>query len=175
MPELPNPLHPALIHFPVVLILLGTMVALGAIFWRGHHVPTLAAGLLALGALGAWAAVMTGRSDGGLLINLSAQGQALLDEHQTWGERTLFIAIFAAAAAIASAMLMRYPRLARTVAVLAALIAGAASYGIYQTGHRGGALVFQHGAGVSVSTENLVEPDVSAISTAPRSPAQEKP
>ena len=150
MPAIPDPLHPAIIHFPVVLILLGTFAALAAIFWRKNHVPILAAALLALGSLGAWVAVQTGESDGGLLL-LSPQGETLLEEHQNWGQRTLFIASIAAGLAIASVLLFRFPRLARVAAATAALTAIAASYGVYQTGHRGGALVFRHGAGVSLS------------------------
>jgi uncharacterized membrane protein len=151
MPVMPDPLHPAIIHFPVVLILLGTFVACAAVFWRKHSVPALAAVLLALGALGAWVAVETGKSDGGLAENLSPQAEALLDAHQNWAERTLTLAAIAAVAAVASAWLFRRPRAARALAVVAALIAGAASFALYQTGHRGGALVFRHGLGVDVA------------------------
>lgn len=152
MPAIPDPLHPAIIHFPVVLILLGTFVAVAAVFWRKNHVPILAAAMLTFGALGAWVAVETGKSDGGLVENLSPQGEALLDAHENWGKRTLTMAAFAAAAAIASLALFRFQRLARAAAVVAALVAGAASYGVYETGHRGGALVFRHGAGVDIIT-----------------------
>ena len=64
---LPDPLHPAVVHFPIVLVLLGTVVGLVAVFWRKQHLSLLAAVALTLGALGAWAAVETGESDGGLL------------------------------------------------------------------------------------------------------------
>lgn len=165
MPALPDPLHPAMIHFPVVLILLGTFAAFVAVFWRRNHVPVMAAALLLLGAMGAWVAVQTGKSDGGLLETLSPQGEALLEEHENWGQRTMIIASFATAIAIASAVMFRFPRVARVTAVAAALTAGVASYGVYQTGHRGGALVFQHGAGVKQSMEDqTTEPMVDASS-----------
>jgi uncharacterized membrane protein len=151
MPVIPDPLHPAIIHFPVVLILLGTCAALAAVFWRKHHVPVLAAALLALGALGAWVAVETGKADGGLAENLSPQAGALLDAHQDWANRTLTLAALAALAAIASLWRFRFPRAARAAAVAAALIAVLASYALYQTGHRGGALVFRHGLGVNLT------------------------
>lgn len=160
MPALPDPLHPAIIHFPVVLILLGTLVALSAIFWRKNSVPLLAAVLLTSGAIGAFVAVQTGKADGGLVDGLSAQGETLLEEHEIWGQRTAVIAAFAAVMAIASASLFRFPRLARLSAIGAVLIAGAASYSVYQTGHRGGALVFHHGAGVNppAAGQSIEEP-----------------
>lgn len=150
MKLLPDPLHPALVHFPVVLILLGALVAVAAVFWRKSHLPHLAAALLALGAVGAWVAVQTGESDGGLLETGSPPMETLLDAHEDWAKRTLAIAIVAAVAAVGSPSLFRFPRVARAAAVAAALAAGLASYAVYETGHRGGALVFRHGAGVTV-------------------------
>ncbi len=46
----------------------------------------------------------------------------------------------------------RWPRAARAVAVVAALLSIAAAYGVYETGHRGGALVYRHAAGVEIAT-----------------------
>lgn len=47
---------------------------------------------------------------------------------------------------------VRWPRTARAVAIVAALLSVAAAYGVYETGHRGGALVYRHGAGVESLT-----------------------
>jgi uncharacterized membrane protein len=171
MPVMPDPLHPAIIHFPVVLILLGTFAACAAVFWRKHYVPILAAALLAMGALGALVAVQTGKSDGGLAENLSPQAEALLDAHQNWAERTLTLAAIAAVAAVASVWLFRHSRAARATAIAAALIAGAASYALYQTGHRGGALVFRHGLGVNLTAP--VTPGAGTASATSVQPATE--
>ena len=149
MSMIPDPLHPAVVHFPIVLILLGTLAAVVAVVWRQWRLPALAAALLVLGALGGWAALATGESDGGLVENTSAGVTALLEEHENWAKRTLTAAVLAAAMALGSAVLWRFPRVARGVAVAAALAAGTASWTVYETGHRGGALVYQHGAGVN--------------------------
>lgn len=148
---MPDPLHPAIVHFPVVLILLGMVVAVGAIFWRRHYLPLLAGVLLGLGALGAWVAVETGESAGGLVETDFNQAKALLDAHQDWAERTLVAAVAAAVLSGISIGLFRYPRLARAVAVVAAAAALTAGYAVYETGHRGGALVFRHGVGVDAA------------------------
>jgi hypothetical protein len=50
---MPDPLRPAVDHFPIVLILLGAVAAIVAAIWRGGHLPRFAAVLLGLGALGA--------------------------------------------------------------------------------------------------------------------------
>ncbi len=149
---IPDPLHPALVHFPIVLILLGAVFAFIAAFWRKHYLPVLAAGLLGMGALGAWAAVATGESDGGLLENGSPKREALVEEHETWAKRTLTFSVVAAVLAGGSLLLGRWPRLARGAAIVTALASAAASYGVYETGHRGGALVYRHGAGVELAT-----------------------
>ena len=148
---IPNPLHPAVVHFPIVLLLLGAAVAIVAAFWRKHHLPTLAAALLLLGALGTWAAVESGESDGGLLENGSPQIESLVEAHENWAKRTLAISIIAAFAAVGSVLAGRWPRIARAVAVVAAVVSAAATYAVYETGHRGGALVYRHGAGVEVA------------------------
>ena len=158
----PNPLHPAVVHFPIVLLLLGSVVAIAAVFLRKHGVPTVAAGLLVLGALGAWGAVESGESDGGLLENTSPQTDSLVEAHETWAKRALIISIFAAFAAGGSVLAARWPRIARVVAVVAALISLAAAYGIYETGHRGGALVYRNGAGIQVATTKSPPPEAAS-------------
>ncbi len=147
---IPNPLHPAVVHFPIVLLLLGALAGIAAVFWRRHQLPALAAVLLALGALGAWVAVETGESDGGLLENGPSVRETLVDEHETWAKRTLALGSVAAVLAIGSALVGRWPRPARAVALLAALASLAAVFAVYETGHRGGELVYRHAAGVQI-------------------------
>jgi uncharacterized membrane protein len=151
MKFIPDPLHPAVVHFPVVLIVLGAVAAFLAAFWRGGQLPRFTAVLLVLGALGAWAAMETGEDDGGLLENSKPQVESLVDAHIMWAKRTLGVSIVAAVAAVGSAVAGRWPRVARSLAAATALAALAAAYTVYETGHRGGALVFRHGAGVAMA------------------------
>jgi uncharacterized membrane protein len=160
-PAIPDPLHPALVHFPIVLILLGTGLAILAVFWRKGYVPAFAAALLVMGALGAWAAVASGKSDGGLVENTSVGVGALLDAHETWAERTLTAAAIAAVMAVGSVALFRFPRAARGGAVAAALAAMVAAWTVYETGHRGGALVYKHGAGVNIALTATEPPAIA--------------
>lgn len=148
---IPDPLHPAVVHFPIVLILLGAAAAIVAAIWRGGHLPRFAALLLALGALGAWVAAETGESGGGLLEKGTPRMETLVEEHETWAKRALAITILAAVAAVGSVAAGRWPRIARAVAVIAAVASAAAAYAVYETGHRGGALVYRHAAGVELA------------------------
>jgi len=159
----PNPLHPAVVHFPIVLLLLGAIVAVAAVFWRKHGVPALAAGLLVLGMLATWGAVQSGKSDGGLVENTAPQVNALIEAHETWAKRTLTISIFAVLAAGGSVVMARRPRIARAVAVVAALVSVTAAYSVYETGHRGGALVYRHGTGVELAATQSTNPGLPKL------------
>ncbi len=170
---MPDPLHPAVVHFPIVLILLGAVAAIVAAVWRGGHLPRFAALLLALGALGTWAAVQSGEASGGLLETGSPQMEGLVDAHETWAKRTFAVIIVAAVAAVASALAERWPRFARGVAVVAAVASAAAAYGVYETGHRGGALVYRHAAGVEVAASAPATPGSAATSPTESTEAKE--
>ncbi|HEU5396280.1 MAG TPA: DUF2231 domain-containing protein [Verrucomicrobiae bacterium] len=152
MSIVPDPLHPAIVHFPVVLIVLGCAAAWVAVFLRRGNLPWFAAVLLTLGAAGAWTARETGQSDGGLLDNLSPKMEALLDAHEYWAGKTVLAATVTALLALTAAGLSRAPRLARSMAVVAEMTASIAAWTVYETGHRGGALVFEYGAGVQVGS-----------------------
>ena len=121
MSWIPDPLHPAVVHFPIVLIVLGTVAALVAVFRRGGHLPRFAALLLVLGALGAWVALETGEDDGGLLEKGGPQLESLVDAHILWAKWTLAATIVAAVLGVGSALAGRWPRIARAAAVATAI------------------------------------------------------
>lgn len=172
---IPDPLHPAVVHFPIVLILLGAATAVVAAVWRRSPLPVMAAVLLGLGALGAWAAVESGESAGGLLETGTPGVEALIDAHETWAQRTLGVSCIAALAAASAAVVERWPRVARGLALLAALASVAAAYTVYETGHRGGALVYKHAAGVELASQAgaaRVDERASGLAPGPESGAQ---
>jgi uncharacterized membrane protein len=147
--ELPNPLHPAIVHFPIVLILIGSVAAVGAVFLRRWCLPALAAVLLTAGAVSAFVATAIGEEDADMAGEMSEPAKAALDEHEDWGELTRNLALAAALLAIAATATLRWPMAARGLSVLAALAALAATYAVTATGHLGGKLVYQHAVGVN--------------------------
>ena len=60
---IPDPLHPAIVHFPIVLLLLGAPLAVLAVFVRKWQLPLLAAVVLGLGGAGAITATWSGGKD----------------------------------------------------------------------------------------------------------------
>jgi uncharacterized membrane protein len=58
--QIPEPLHPAVVHFPIVLLMIGTVGALVSVFTNKWNVRKWTALLLIMGALGAFAATWSG-------------------------------------------------------------------------------------------------------------------
>jgi len=148
---LPDPLHPAIVHFPIVLLLLGAPLAVMAVFVRKWHLPVLAAFVLALGAAGAIAAAFTGEQGAELAGELSGNGEKVLDEHEDWGKRSRNAGVTAAILAILSAALVRKPAAGRIAGAGAAIAAIAAALSVAQAGHYGGQVVYKHGIGVNTA------------------------
>jgi uncharacterized membrane protein len=166
---IPNPLHPAIVHFPIVLLLVGAAAVVLSVFINRWHLPWVAAVLLGLGAIGCFVAVRTGEAAQEAAKG-SAQPEALIDAHESWAERTQMVgaitAILAVGAAVLSSVRSRSrmtvngtrPRLStgriplRSLAVcarvLVAVAALALSFLVYETARRGGELVYTHGIGV---------------------------
>ncbi len=146
---LPDPLHPAVVHFPIVLLLLGAPLAVVAVFFRRHHLPLLAAVVLLLGACGAVVATVTGGKDEEMAGELAENGESILDEHEEWGERARNAGLIAAVLAVVSAALVRKPAAGRIVGSAAAVAALAAALSVAQAGHYGGQVVYKLGVGVN--------------------------
>ena len=143
---LPNPLHPAIVHFPVVLAFLLPISAAVAIWtirkgarpMRAWMVPlAIAAGL----KLSSWVSVQTGENQDEKVERV-VQEQPL-EAHEEAAEA--FLTGSAVILLITAAGLVRGPvgtvsRVAATVGAVA-LVAGAA-----YVGHTGGQLVYKYGA-----------------------------
>jgi uncharacterized membrane protein len=143
---LPDPLHPAVVHFPIVLMFLLPLAAVGGV-WYGRRRPerrgawVLTTALAGALTLSAWVAVETGERDEGAVEQVVPE--ASLETHEEAAER--FLLLSAGVLVIAGAGLLRgrigsAARLATTAGAFGLLVAGAV------VGHSGGELVYRHGA-----------------------------
>jgi uncharacterized membrane protein len=150
---LPEPLHPAVVHFPVVFVVLLPIVALIGLFliFRGGSarrswipVVALAAALTAT----SWVAVQTGELEEDTVERVVAE--SAIDEHEERAE--LFFPLTLAGLLVVSTGLLngRPGQVMRGVFVAFAL---GLTYAGYEVGHSGGELVYEHGA-ASAYTED---------------------
>lgn len=156
----PDPLHPAVVHFPIALLIVGSGAAVVAVVVRRWHLPWLAALLLVFGAAGAVVAVGTGEEEEEMVETNSAAAEQVLDEHEEWGKTTRNLALAAALFAVAAAFTTKVRVAGIGLSLVAAVLAVASAYCVALTGHYGGELVYRHGVGI-----NTVGADTGAAGT----------
>ena len=100
--QLPSPLHPAIVHFPIVLTLLGTLFSIFAVITRRGALPQLTALILILAAGSAQYAVYTGNDQDPMFGTLPEEMRALVREHSEWGERARNVVAIAAGEAVST-------------------------------------------------------------------------
>lgn len=143
---LPDPLHPAIVHFPIVLAFLLPIFSFGALwairrgarFRRAWVIPLALSAALALSS---WVAVETGEGQEDRVENV-VPDQAL-DAHEDAAELFLTLSgvlLVVTGAGLASGIIGRSARLAATVGAAALIVA------VVRVGHTGGQLVYQHNA-----------------------------
>jgi uncharacterized membrane protein len=165
---LPDPLHPAIVHFPLVLVFLLPISALAALWAirqgararRAWAVPLVVAAALAGSA---WLALETGEAEEDRVESVLAEGT--LHEHEEAAERfLLFSAVTGVVAAVglAGGTLGTAARILVTVASFGLVVAGV------QVGAAGGELVYRHGAASAYvqGTSGAARPD--GVTTGPR-------
>lgn len=144
---LPEPLHPAIVHFPIVLTFLLPVFALASLWAvrRGAR-PLLAwgptAALAVALAASAWIAVETGEDQEERVEEVLAS-EAALETHEEAAERFLTFAaalLVVTAIGLAPGRVGRTARAATVVGALALVVAG------WSVGRSGGELVYRHGA-----------------------------
>ena len=149
---LPNPLHPAVVHFPVVLAFLLPIFA-GFALWtirRGtapRRAWAIPLGLSAALALSSWVAVETGEAQNERVERVVSERP--LETHEEAAE--LFLALSAGLLVVSVGGLVRgtvgtVARVAATVGAAGLVVAAT------QVGHTGGQLVYRYGAASAYAT-----------------------
>jgi uncharacterized membrane protein len=149
--EIPDPLHPAVVHFPIVLIFLGTLISILTIFTRRGALPQFAAVILILAAGAAQIAVNTGGDQADEVIQRMPDAKPLIRVHAEWGEQMRTVAVIAAISAVVSLAFYRLASIRRVLAFITMVIAAAGCYCAFEAAEHGGAMVFHHGVGVQIA------------------------
>ncbi len=143
---LPDPLHPMIVHFPIVLSVLLPIVAFGALYAiKGGARPMRAWGVaIAMSAAltaSAWVAVETGEDQEERVE--AVVGEAPLDAHASAGEALMVTSVAVLMVLALGLMPGDRGRLARYVGAAGTLVMGVMAY---RVGHSGGELVYTHNA-----------------------------
>ncbi len=154
---LPEPLHPVIVHFPVVLALLLPIFAGGALWAirrgaRPLRAWAIPAALAAALALSSWVAVETGEAAEDTVERVVPH--AAMETHEDAAE--LFLVASGVLAVVAVAGLARGAA-GRTARVSAALGTLALVALAFRVGHSGGQLVYRYGA-ASAYTDSSAAP-----------------
>jgi uncharacterized membrane protein len=163
MLEIPDPLHPAIVHFPIVLIFLGTLLSVLTIFTRRGALPQFTAIILILAAGAGQLAVNTGGDQADDVIRRMPEAKPLVFVHAEWGERMRTAGVIAAIGAVLALACYRFGRFRRVLALITTIIAIGACYCAFEAAKHGGAMVYHHGVGVQILPSG---PGASATPTA---------
>lgn len=136
------PLHPRFVHFPIALLLVGSLVALAYMARRREALSTLAWGMILLGWIAIFPAVLTGLIDKNQAAIPPAAAQ-IMDLHIAVGFGLIIVYGLALYERLRTPAVLDDPR--RRLLVLLWLCLGAAL--IIVEGALGGQLVYTYGAG----------------------------
>ncbi len=155
----PNEWHAMVVHFPVVISVLGVGLALLLLvtLGRSHWVRWLTVALYAVGVVAALTAMDAGHDAAehihAMHVKLSPQAAAMLRQHAEMGKK---VWIFMALTTVLAALTAIPKKPVRITLVVLALVASLSTAGwVAVTGHYGGTLVYQYGVGAPATVNNL--------------------
>jgi len=162
-------LHPKVVHFPVALLLVYALLELiGAVFKKSTF-TNAAFIVLIIGFIGTIAAMVTGEQAAHLaeewdeigLLNDAIMPYGAIDKHEDWASITLwyflFVVILRSLFVINFVVKKKYENYFNSVRYGFAVLSLVGCFFIYETGERGGELVYKHGIGTE-----LIKPDTSS-------------
>jgi len=148
MPNLAQ-FHPQVVHFVVVLMLMGVAFRLVSLTGRFKFTNHAASTLLIIGAVASWVAFRSGTDAHGPVERIPG-ARAMVQEHERDGETTyrLFVVIgIMEAAALGLAMRGNLAKYAKYANVATALVGVWGCVQVYETAEHGGELVYNYGGG----------------------------
>ncbi len=149
MPVLfPPALHPQVVHFTIVLVIVGVAFRLVSLLGRPTFASPAAATLLLLAALSSVVSVRTGVAAHGPVERAPGARPPVM-AHEEAGEQAQIVLLALGAVELAALALRRSPRV-RVVQAVAALVGLAGVFAVYEAGRFGGDLVYDYAGGVGL-------------------------
>jgi len=141
-------LHPQVVHFTIVLAILGVAFRLLSLLGRPAFASPTASTLLLLAALSGFVSAQTGDAAHGPVERIPGVRDAVV-EHEAWGERARNILIVVGLIELVGLAMWRSSRL-RTVHITAAVVGLVAVAFVYEAAEHGGDLVYSYAGGPGI-------------------------
>ena len=151
---LPDPVHPAVVHFPIALSLVAVLLDVVSRRHRARGLESGGAALMVLAALGSIAAVVTGNAAHDEAV-VPAAAAALVARHEQVGELAMWLLCALAAVRIALALKGWFKGSVAWIYLASAAVAAAL---VGYNGYLGGRMVFEHGVGTAPVQRALAPP-----------------
>lgn len=141
-------LHPQVVHFTIVLVIVGVGFRLLSLLGRPAFASPAATTLLLLAAASSIVSVQSGTAAHGPVERVPGSRPAVV-EHEEWGERARNAALALGAIELLALAMRRSPRV-RLVHAAAAVVGLGAVFAVYEAGKHGGELVYNYAGGVGL-------------------------
>ncbi|MCH8289157.1 MAG: DUF2231 domain-containing protein [Candidatus Marinimicrobia bacterium] len=148
------PLHPQIVHFPIVLITISFFFDLVGTVRDSKHWTDFGAVLLLLAVVFALAALLSGQSAEDLIKPMSEDLHDAVEEHEDLATFTFFYILLLG---IARAWMQIKNKLNSWLRWGYVVLAGISFFLILRVGYLGGRLVYIHGAGVQQEAPMPIE------------------
>jgi uncharacterized membrane protein len=141
-------LHPQIVHFAIVLTIVGVAFRLVSLFGKPAFASPAATTLLLLAAVSSVVAVRSGTAAHGPVERAPGARPAVM-EHEEWGERTQTALLVVGALEILGLAMRRATKL-KLVHGIAAAAGLVAAFCVYEASKHGGQLVYAFAGGVGI-------------------------
>ena len=134
-------LHPLIVHFAIVLIIVAAGMQLVNLWLLKPELAWITGAILLAGVLAAWLASKNFHPH---THGLTAQAQAVLDQHDKWADWTINSGLIALVLQVTNLFVFKGKRWAAGMVALVLLVS---SYSVSRAGHYGSQLVHIEGVG----------------------------
>lgn len=141
--HIPNPAHPAVIHFPIVFIIIGTLVAICSLFFMKDLLTKFAVTIYIIAAIFTYFAEETGGEAYSDLEAAYPEAVPMLHHHADLAGITLKFTAAAAFIGLLALFLKKVkPKLFSLTKIIFVALTIASLYFIYQTSMYGGEMIY---------------------------------